>query len=123
MLSSLAYSAFDKALSYDCLRRGVARVNPAYASIIGRAKLARRDGLSGRRGNGLLRETAPFLDGYRQGVDEQLGQCHPRLTREKGNLGASSEVEACKARVEQAEQGVSQALAALDSSRRGSRRT
>ncbi len=48
MLSSFAYSAFWKALSSTCLRQGVAlrRVNPAYTSIIGRVKFARRYGLS-----------------------------------------------------------------------------
>jgi hypothetical protein len=48
MLSSFAYSAFDAALASACLRRGVGhrRVNPAYTSIIGRVKFARRYGLS-----------------------------------------------------------------------------
>ncbi len=48
MLSSFAYSAFDSALASACYRRGVAhrRVNPAYTSIIGRVKFARRYGLS-----------------------------------------------------------------------------
>ena len=48
MLSSFCYSAFGKALSSACLRQGVAlrRVNPAYTSIIGRVKFARRYGLS-----------------------------------------------------------------------------
>jgi IS605 OrfB family transposase len=48
MLSSFAYSAFDAALASACYRRGVAhrRVNPAYTSIIGRVKFARRYGLS-----------------------------------------------------------------------------
>ncbi|WP_081619954.1 IS200/IS605 family accessory protein TnpB-related protein [Rhizobium sp. 2MFCol3.1] len=48
MLSSFAYSAFGTALSSACLRQGVAlrRVNPAYTSIIGRVKFARRYGLS-----------------------------------------------------------------------------
>jgi len=59
-------------------------------------------------GNGLFREAAPFLDGYRQGAEERLGPCHPRPTREEGRLGARSEVEACMVRVERAEQGVSE---------------
>jgi len=48
MLSSFAYSAFDAALASACARGGVAhrRVNPAYTSIIGRVKSARRYGLS-----------------------------------------------------------------------------
>jgi len=48
MLSSFAYSTFGKALSSACLRQGVAlrRVNPAFTSIIGRVKFARRYGLS-----------------------------------------------------------------------------
>jgi hypothetical protein len=48
MLSSFAYSAFDTALVSACLRGGIAhwRVNPAYTSIIGRVKFARRYGLS-----------------------------------------------------------------------------
>jgi len=48
MLSSFAYSAFGKALASACARQGVAlrRVNPAYTSIIGRVKFARRYGLS-----------------------------------------------------------------------------
>ncbi len=48
MLSSFAYSAFGRALGSACARRGVAlrRVNPAYTSIIGRVKFARRYGLS-----------------------------------------------------------------------------
>ncbi len=48
MLSSFAYSAFSKALACACARQGVAlrRVNPAYTSIIGRVKFARRYGLS-----------------------------------------------------------------------------
>ncbi|MBY3418327.1 IS200/IS605 family element transposase accessory protein TnpB [Rhizobium laguerreae] len=48
MLSSFAYSAFGQALESACLRNGVAlvRVNPAYTSIIGRVKFARRYGLS-----------------------------------------------------------------------------
>ena len=48
MLSSFAYGAFGKALSSACLRQGVALrcVNPAYTSIIGRVKFARRYGLS-----------------------------------------------------------------------------
>ncbi|MDR7141864.1 IS605 OrfB family transposase [Rhizobium sp. BE258] len=48
MLSSFAYSAFEAALASACLRGGVShrRVNPAYTSIIGRVKFARRYGLS-----------------------------------------------------------------------------
>ncbi|MBO9127955.1 MULTISPECIES: IS200/IS605 family accessory protein TnpB-related protein [unclassified Rhizobium] len=48
MLSSFAYSSFDAALASACVRRGVGhrRVNPAYTSIIGRVKFARRYGLS-----------------------------------------------------------------------------
>jgi len=48
MLSSFAYSAFGNALSSACARRSVALrwVNPAYTSIIGRVKFARRYGLS-----------------------------------------------------------------------------
>ncbi len=48
MLSSFAYSAFGKTLASACARSGVAlrRVNPAYTSIIGRVKFARRYGLS-----------------------------------------------------------------------------
>ena len=48
MLSSLAYSSFDAALASACARNRVAhrRVNPAYTSLIGRVKFARRYGLS-----------------------------------------------------------------------------
>ncbi|OWK25031.1 hypothetical protein AJ87_14895 [Rhizobium yanglingense] len=48
MLSSFAYSAFGQALQSACARQDVAlrRVNPAYTSIIGRVKFARRYGLS-----------------------------------------------------------------------------
>jgi IS605 OrfB family transposase len=48
MLSSFSYSAFGKALASACARQGVTlrRVNPAYTSIIGRVKFARRYGLS-----------------------------------------------------------------------------
>ncbi|WP_196809349.1 IS200/IS605 family accessory protein TnpB-related protein [Rhizobium sp. 2MFCol3.1] len=48
MLSSFAFSAFGKALGSACARQGVAlrRANPAYTSIIGRVKFARRYGLS-----------------------------------------------------------------------------
>lgn len=48
MLSSFAYSGFDAALASACACGGVAhrRVNPAYTSIIGRVKFARRYGLS-----------------------------------------------------------------------------
>lgn len=48
MLSSFSYSAFNVALASACLRSGLAhrRVNPAYTSIIGRVKFARRYGLS-----------------------------------------------------------------------------
>jgi IS605 OrfB family transposase len=47
-LSSFAYSAFASALDSACARAGVylRRVNPAYTSIIGRAKTARRYGSS-----------------------------------------------------------------------------
>jgi IS605 OrfB family transposase len=47
-LSSFAYSAFAAALDSACARAGVylRRVNPAYTSIIGRAKTARRYGSS-----------------------------------------------------------------------------
>jgi IS605 OrfB family transposase len=47
-LSSFAYSAFAAALESACARQGVAlrRVNPAYTSIIGRVKTARRYGSS-----------------------------------------------------------------------------
>jgi IS605 OrfB family transposase len=48
MLSSLVYSGFDAALASACTRFRVAhkRVNPAYTSLIGRVKFARRYGLS-----------------------------------------------------------------------------
>ncbi len=48
MLASFAYATFDAALASACLRDRVAhrRVNPAYTSIIGRVKFARRYGLS-----------------------------------------------------------------------------
>jgi IS605 OrfB family transposase len=48
MLSNLAYSSFDKALASACARHAVClrRVNPAYTSLIGRIKFARRYGLS-----------------------------------------------------------------------------
>ena len=48
MLSSLAYNSFDAALASACARYRVAhkRVNPAYTSLIGRVKFARRYGLS-----------------------------------------------------------------------------
>ncbi|WP_327211350.1 hypothetical protein [Rhizobium leguminosarum] len=47
-LSSFAYSAFAAALDSACARQGVhlRRVNPAYTSIIGRVKTARRYGSS-----------------------------------------------------------------------------
>ena len=48
MLSSFAYSAVGAALERVCARSGIAlrRVNPAYTSLIGRVKFARRYGLS-----------------------------------------------------------------------------
>jgi len=48
MLTSLAYNSFDAALASACARNRVAhrRVNPAYTSLIGRVKFARRYGLS-----------------------------------------------------------------------------
>ena len=48
MLSSLVYNSFDAALASACARNRVAhrRVNPAYTSLIGRVKFARRYGLS-----------------------------------------------------------------------------
>ena len=48
MLSSLHYAAFDRALHSACARSGIEhrRVNPAYTSLIGRMKYARRFGLS-----------------------------------------------------------------------------
>src|SRR5690606_20187157 len=48
MLSSLSYNSFDAALASACERNRVAhrRVNPAYTSLIGRVKFARRYGLS-----------------------------------------------------------------------------
>jgi len=48
MLSSFAYNGFDAALASACARNKVAhrRVNPAYTSLIGRVKFARRYGLS-----------------------------------------------------------------------------
>jgi len=48
MLSSFAYSQFNKALERACIRRSVhlVRVNPAYTSLIGSVKFARRYGLS-----------------------------------------------------------------------------
>lgn len=48
MLSALTYSGFDAALASACVRNCVAhkRVNPAYTSLIGRVKFARRYGLS-----------------------------------------------------------------------------
>ncbi|WP_171049081.1 hypothetical protein [Rhizobium sp. MHM7A] len=71
MLSNLAYSAFDKALTSACARHAVhlRRVNPAYTSLIGRTKFARRYGLSvhaaaavtiARRAIGLS-ERVPFV--------------------------------------------------------------
>lgn len=47
-LSSFAYSSFDQAVHSACKRVGVAhrRVNPAFTSIIGRVKTARRYGSS-----------------------------------------------------------------------------
>ncbi|KQQ34848.1 hypothetical protein ASG19_13860 [Rhizobium sp. Leaf306] len=68
MLSSFAYSAFGQALASACLRRGVAlvRVNPAYTSIIGRVKFARRYGLS-------VHEAASFTIARRaMGYSERL---------------------------------------------------
>jgi IS605 OrfB family transposase len=51
MLSSFAYSGFDAALASACARHGVyhRRVNPAFTSLIGRVKFARRYGLSVHR--------------------------------------------------------------------------
>ena len=48
MLSSFAYSSFDAALASALRRAGIVhwRVNPAFTSIIGRVKFARRYGLS-----------------------------------------------------------------------------
>ncbi len=48
MLSSLAYSAFQQALASACARNSVhlRQVNPAFTSLIGRTKFARRYGLS-----------------------------------------------------------------------------
>ncbi|MBY3432831.1 IS200/IS605 family element transposase accessory protein TnpB [Rhizobium laguerreae] len=51
MLSSFAYSQFDAALASASARHGVfrKRVNPAYTSLIGRVKFARRYGFSVHR--------------------------------------------------------------------------
>jgi len=48
MLSSFAYSQFNKALERACVRRSIrlVRVNPPYTSLIGSVKFARRYGLS-----------------------------------------------------------------------------
>jgi IS605 OrfB family transposase len=48
MLSSFAYSSISAALESACARSGIAlkRVNPAYTSLMGRVKFARRYGLS-----------------------------------------------------------------------------
>jgi hypothetical protein len=51
MLSSFAHSEFDAALASACARHGVLhrRINPAFTSLIGRVKFARRYGLSVHR--------------------------------------------------------------------------
>jgi len=72
-LSSFAYSAFGQALTSACIRHSVhlVRVNPAYTSLIGRLKFARRYGLSvhaaaalsiARRGMGLSERLPSSLE-------------------------------------------------------------
>jgi len=72
-LSSFAYSAFGQALASACIRNAVhlVRVNPAYTSLIGRLKFARRFGLSvhaaaafsiARRGMGLSERLPASLE-------------------------------------------------------------
>ena len=83
MLSSFAYSSFDAALHSACRRAGVwhSRVNPAYTSLIGLVKFARRYGLSvhlaaalsiARRGMGHSeRLSSSFADDCEIAVDDR----------------------------------------------------
>ncbi len=81
MLSSFVYGRFDVALSAAAARRGVhhARVNPAYTSIIGRVKFARRYGLS-------VHQSAALAIARRA---MQLGEQPPRSFKETRSVGVS----------------------------------
>jgi IS605 OrfB family transposase len=86
MLSSFVYSSFDAGLATACARRGVyhRRVNPAYTSIIGRVKFARRYGLSTHRSAALaiarramqLSEKLPLTFKEGQSVGVPLNDTH-----------------------------------------------
>jgi IS605 OrfB family transposase len=88
MLSSFAHSQFDAALASACARRGVfhKRVNPAYTSLIGRVKFARRYGLSvhrsaalaiARRAMQLSKELPLSCKDRRPHVTLPLNDAHP----------------------------------------------
>jgi IS605 OrfB family transposase len=81
MLSSFVYSSFDAALSSAAARRAVfhAHVNPAYTSIIGRVKFARRYGLS-------VHQSAALAIARRA---MELGEQPPRSFKETRSVGVS----------------------------------
>jgi IS605 OrfB family transposase len=81
MLSSFVYGRFDAALSAAAARRGVhhSRVNPAYTSIIGRVKFARRYGLSSHQSAALAIARRAM----------QLGEQPPRSFKETRSVGVS----------------------------------
>jgi IS605 OrfB family transposase len=81
MLSSFAYSSFDAALSAAAARSAILhrRVNPAYTSIIGRVKFARRYGLSVHRSAALAIARRAM----------RLGEEPPRSFKETRSVGVS----------------------------------
>ena len=81
MLSSFAYSSFDAALSSAAARNAIhhRRVNPAYTSIIGRVKFARRYGLSTHQSAALAIARRAM----------QLGEQPPRSFKESRSVGIS----------------------------------
>jgi IS605 OrfB family transposase len=81
MLSSFVYSSFDAALSTAVARSAFLhrRVNPAYTSIIGRVKFARRYGLSTHQSAALAIARRAM----------QLGERPPRSFKESRSVGVS----------------------------------
>jgi len=77
MLSSFAYAQFNKALERACIRRQVhlVRVNPAYTSLIGSVKFARRYGLSvhGAAALSIARRGMGMSEGLPQSPELTLG--------------------------------------------------
>ena len=77
MLSALSYSALHEMMASRCFRNGVElfTVNPAYTSIIGRVKFAKRYGLSVHQAAALV--IGRRLLGYSEKPSRKSGQCVP----------------------------------------------